>query len=93
MEIKNEQLPFLNVLVTCNSDGTLGHAVYHKPTYTNHYLFPSHHHPLQKTAVSNTLPNRALAIYVIIRKISKIKSSIKNLQQIGYLKKQHSPFN
>lgn len=42
-------LPFLDVMTTRKPDGTLGHAVYRKPTHTNRYLnAESHHHPAQK---------------------------------------------
>jgi hypothetical protein len=64
MEIESKKkLPFLDVLVTRNSDGTLGHSVYRKPTHTDRYLNAnSHHHPAQKMAVLHTLVNRAIAI-------------------------------
>jgi hypothetical protein len=64
MEIEqNNQLPFLDVLVKKNEDGTLGHRVYRKPTHTDRYLHAtSHHHPTQKNSVISSLIYRALTI-------------------------------
>ncbi|GJQ78415.1 hypothetical protein Trydic_g22237 [Trypoxylus dichotomus] len=57
MELKKDgQLPFLDVLVNRNRDGTLGHRVYRKPTDTDRYLhYNSNHHPKQTRAVIKTL--------------------------------------
>ena len=64
MEVEaNDCLPFLDVLVTRNTNGTLDHSVYRKPTHTDRYLNGfSHHHPAQKQAVISTLVRRAVTI-------------------------------
>ena len=64
MEVEqNNQIPFLDVLVKRNEDGTLGHQVYRKPTHTDRYLHAtSHHHPSQKNSVISSLIYRALTI-------------------------------
>ncbi|XP_018569462.1 uncharacterized protein LOC108909566 [Anoplophora glabripennis] len=64
MEVeKNAALPFLDVLVERKPDGTLGYLVYRKPTHTNRYLnAESHHHPVQKQGIINTLTHRARII-------------------------------
>ncbi|XP_038052349.1 uncharacterized protein LOC119725058 [Patiria miniata] len=39
-------IPFLDVKISRNPDGTLGHSVYMKPTHTDRYLYQrSFHHP------------------------------------------------
>jgi predicted GIY-YIG superfamily endonuclease len=88
MEIENEgSLPFLDVLVTKKSNGTLSHAVYRKATHTDRYLnAASHHHPIQKNAVLNTLVNRALAISSEENLKQEKLHLIKTLQQNGYTK-------
>ena len=46
-------LPFLDVLLRHNPDGTITTNVYHKPTHTNWYLdYYSHHPSAHKSAVS-----------------------------------------
>ena len=51
---ENGKLPFLDVLVSKKADGTLGHQVYKKPTYTDKYLHAeSDHHPAQKQSTIN----------------------------------------
>ena len=57
------QLAFLDVLITCNPDGSMDTTVYRKPTHTNKYLNVSSHHPLaHRIAVVRTLYSRAQAI-------------------------------
>ena len=50
MEIKNNMsLPFLDVLISKNDDGSISHQVYRKKTHTNRYLHAkSHHYPPKK---------------------------------------------
>ena len=56
----NNTLPFLDVAVSRNSNGTLGHKVYRKPTHTDRYLnYRSFHHPSVKQSVSKSLVRRA----------------------------------
>ncbi|XP_054708390.1 uncharacterized protein LOC129218197 [Uloborus diversus] len=58
----NNQLPFLDVLVTKKEDGTLGHqkCTASPHTHRDRYLHKnSNHHPRQKMAVINTLMHRA----------------------------------
>lgn len=64
MEVEeNGCLPFLDILIKRNQDGTISHQVYRKKTHTEHYLHAnSHHHPAQKLGVLNTLATRAIRI-------------------------------
>jgi hypothetical protein len=56
----NGVLPFLDVLVTKQPDGSLGHSVHRKPTRRDLYLYAkSHHHLSQKHAVLPKLINHA----------------------------------
>ncbi|XP_038046677.1 deleted in malignant brain tumors 1 protein-like [Patiria miniata] len=53
-------IPFLDVKISRNPDGTLGHSVYRKPTHTDRYLHQrSFHHPSIKSSVNRTLVQRA----------------------------------
>jgi hypothetical protein len=64
METENEgHLPFLDLDIYRRPDGSLGHKVYCKPTYTNlHLSAKSHHHPSNKQAVLSALVYRATAL-------------------------------
>ena len=64
-KVHNFSLPFLDVLVKCNSrDGNttthsfLSTTVYRKPTHTNRYVHNTSHHPKHKLTVAKTLLNR-----------------------------------
>ena len=55
-------MPFLDILVTPQEDGTLTSKVYRKPTHTDQYLqWDSHHNLACKYSVINTLTHRAKA--------------------------------
>ena len=64
MEIEeNNCLPFLDVLLTRKTDGTIAWQVYWKKTHIDKYLqADSHHHPSQKLGILNTLAIRAVRI-------------------------------
>ena len=54
------QLPFLDVLLAREEDGTISSVVYRKPTHMNQYLaFDSHHPTAHKIAVVRTLMGQA----------------------------------
>lgn len=55
-------MPFLDILISGNPDGSLSHKVYSKPIHTYLYLSNWSHHPAQKRSVLTTLMNRALEI-------------------------------
>jgi len=56
-------LPFLDILISKNSDGSLSHQVFRKKTHMKQYLHASSHHFLaQKMGVLNTLATRSLRI-------------------------------
>ena len=56
-------MPFLDILVTPQEDGTLTSKVYRKPTHTDQYLqWDSHHNLACKYSVINTLTHRAKAV-------------------------------
>ena len=57
---KNNQLPFLDVLMKREEDGSISTSVYRKPSHTDQYLQYSSHHPLShKLSVIKTLFSRA----------------------------------
>ena len=56
----NGCLPFLDVLISHQSDGSIQTSVYRKGTHTDRYLDYDSHHPLShKKSVASTLMNRA----------------------------------
>ena len=57
-------MPFLDILVTPQEDGTLTSKVYRKRTHTDQYLqWDSHHNLACKYSVINTFTHRAKAVY------------------------------
>lgn len=85
---KDDQLPFLDVLIYKKSDGSLGHKVYRKPTHTDRYInADSNHHPAQKQGVINTLVNRAFKISDEEHISDELNHLTKALQKNGFQKK------
>lgn len=64
MEVEdNNILPFLDILISRNHDGSISHQVYRKKTRTEKYLHAnSHHHQTQKLGVLNSLETRVVRI-------------------------------
>ncbi len=59
----NGSIPFLDILLSRNDDGSFSHQVFRKKTHTEQYLHAnSHHFPAQKLGVLNTLATRALRV-------------------------------
>ncbi|XP_015120759.1 uncharacterized protein LOC107043690 [Diachasma alloeum] len=90
MEIEEQKsLPFLDVLVPRNEDGSLGHRVYRKPTHTDRYLHASpHHHPSLKNSVISSLMYRALTISHPQYLEAEVQHLDKALNNNGYQSKQ-----
>ena len=84
----NNQIPFLDILLSRNEDGTLGHKVFRKKSHTDNYLHAdSHHYPAQKMGVLLNLFTRAFRISNdthIEEGIEHLKISFMNL---GYSKR------
>ena len=60
---RNEAIPFLDTLITPQSDNSLSITVYHKPTHTDQYLqWDSHHSLSAKYSVIGTLTNSAKTV-------------------------------
>ena len=56
----DNQIPFLDMLITRKPDGSVKLLIYRKPTHTHQYLNFTSHHPLQhKLGVVRTLMDRA----------------------------------
>ncbi|KAJ4430702.1 hypothetical protein ANN_19293 [Periplaneta americana] len=88
MEVEtNGKLPFLDILISRNN-GSLGHAVYRKPTHTNLYLNAnSLHHKAQQMGILNTLAHRAVSISDPEQLDTEFQHLKLTLQQNGYLAK------
>lgn len=90
MEMKeNGILPFLDIIINRNQDGSIYHQVYRKKTHTEHYLHAnSHHHPSQKIGVLNTLATRVVRISNLDH-FEKEKNHLMNVfEKNGYNKHQ-----
>ena len=56
-------IPFLDIIVKCEADGTLSITVYRKPTHPNQYMqWDSHHHLSAKFSVIHPLSHRAKTV-------------------------------
>ena len=72
-------IPFLDLLITPDADGTLTTNIYRKPTQTDQYLqWDSNHNLASKYSVINTLTHRA-------KTLSSTQDSIK--QELEHLEK------
>ena len=73
-------MPFLDILVTPQEDGTLTTKVYRKPTHTDQYLqWDSHHNLACKYSMVNTLTHRAKAV---CSSSQLLKEEYKHLEEV-----------
>ncbi|XP_038062371.1 uncharacterized protein LOC119732839 [Patiria miniata] len=78
-------IPFLDVKISRNLDGTLGHSVYRKPTHTDRYLHQrSFHHPSIKSSVNRILVQRAFEVCDQDNLKRELKHIQASLQWKGY---------
>ena len=79
-------IPFLDILITSQSDGTFTTKVYRKPTHIDLYLWwNSHHNLASKYSVINTLTHRARTICSTPQLLnSKLQHLEKVLMQCKY---------
>ena len=79
MQKEDKTIPFLDVLLIIQEDGSLGHKVYRKPTHTDRYLhYNSFHHPSIKNSVCKTLINRAKTIC----EVDNIEGELEHLRSV-----------
>ena len=80
------QLPFLDVLLTREEDGTISTEVYRKATHMDQYLaFDSHHPAAHKRAVVRTLMCRAETLSSSgVSRVQKEKRIQDSLLRNGY---------
>ena len=80
------QLPFLDILLTREEDGSVSTSVYRKTTHTDQYLnFESHYPVAHKKAVVKTLLHRADALSSSgVSRAEEEKHVTKALQRNGY---------
>ena len=88
MQKEDKTIPFLDVLLIIQKDGSLGHKVYRKPTHTDRYLhYNSFYRSSIKNSVCKTLINRAKTIC----EVDNIEGELEHLRSVlkmnGYLKK------
>ena len=82
----NGCLPFLDILITRDSDGSLSTAVYRKQTHTDQYLqFSSHHPSSHKLSVCRSLFSRALThSSSLVQQVEEESLIFQALQKNGY---------
>ena len=79
MQNEDKTIPFLDVLLIIQEDGSLGHKVYRKPKHTVRYLhYNSFNHPGIKNSVWKTLINRAKTIY----EVDNIEGELEHLRSV-----------
>ena len=82
-------LPFLDVLISKNADGSLSLSMYRKPTHTDRYLNArSFHPPSVKASVNRTLLRRAHIICDKEHLPNELKHLGKVLKENGYRPKR-----
>ena len=87
MENSNKCLPFLDVLLERNDDGSLSTSVYPKPSHTDRYVDFSSHHPLMhKASVVRSHFNRAKSLSACAVRLNK-----ENCHILNVLKANHYP--
>ena len=86
VELEEEnKLPFLDVLVSKTTNGSLEHTIYRKPTHTNRYLnAESHHHPTQLQGVVKTLISRSVRLSDDRNRPREMEKITTALKQNGY---------
>ena len=86
-------IPFLDVTILHNDDGSLSTKVCRKPTHMNQYLqFSSHHPTAHKHAVVSTLLKRTASHCSMNSLVQEERSHVKEtLQQNGYPERFLSP--
>ena len=73
-------IPFLDLLITPEADGTLTTKVYRKPTHTDLYLqWDSNHNLASKYSVINTLTHRARTLFSTPE---SIKQELEHLEKV-----------
>ena len=87
MQKEDKTIPFLDVMLVIQEDGSLGHKVYRKPTHTDRYLhYNLFHHSSIKNSLCKTLINRAKTIC----KVDNIEGEFEHLRSVlkmnGYLR-------
>ena len=76
---RTKTIPFLDVLLVIQEDGSLRHKVYRKPTHTDRYLhYNSFHHPSIKNSVCKKLINRAKTIC----EVDNIERELEHLRSV-----------
>ena len=85
-ESEDRILPFLDVELCRESDGTVTTSVYRKTTHTNQYLsFASHHPVTHKGAVVSTLMSRANTLSSSgLQRVEEEKKIVDALKENGY---------
>ena len=83
---ENGCLPFLDSLLTRETDGSISTSVYRKKTHTDQYLQFSSHHPLaHKKSVVTTLFHRATALSSdMVERVKENRRVTRALKNNGY---------